>query len=149
MRHLFYRFSEKTVYYRYFQTVRSMPHAKMQEYVNVDWTQVMSIVGLVGEEGKGRIIAEARYIKIPGNPLAEVVFVVDEDYQRLGIATFLYRMLIRVAKERGVRGFVAEVLYSNIGGIMKVFKKGNLPVKAHLEAGVYHLEIPFNSASKR
>ena len=143
MRHLFYRFSEKTVYYRYFQTVRSMPHAKMQEYVNVDWNQVMSIIGLVGEEGKGRIIAEARYIKIPGNPFAEVVFVVDENYQRLGIATFLYRMLIRVAKERGVRGFVAEVLYSNIGGIMKVFKKGDLPVKARLEGGIYHLEIPF------
>ncbi|MGD9281758.1 MAG: acetyl-CoA hydrolase/transferase C-terminal domain-containing protein, partial [Desulfobacterales bacterium] len=70
MRHLFYRFSEKTVYYRYFQTVRSMPHAKMQEYVNVDWNQVMSIVALVGEEGKGRIIAEARYIKIPGSPFA-------------------------------------------------------------------------------
>ena len=148
MRHLFYRFSEKTVYYRYFHTVRSMPHAKMQEYVNVDWNQVMSIVGLVGEEGKGRIIAEARYIKIPGNPFAEVVFVVDEDYQRLGIATFLYRMLIRAAKERGVGGFVAEVLYSNIGGIMKVFKKGDLPVNAHLEGGVYHLEIPFNSVTK-
>jgi len=143
MRHLFYRFSEKTVYYRYFQTVRSMPHVKMQEYVNVDWNQVMSIIGLVGEEGKGRIIAEARYIKIPGRPFAEVVFVVDENYQRLGIATFLYRMLIRVAMERGVRGFVAEVLYSNIGGIMKVFKKGDLPVKAHLEGGIYHLEIPF------
>jgi len=148
MRHLFYRFSEKTVYYRYFQTVRSMPHAKMQEYVNVDWNQVMSIVGLVGEEGKGRIIAEARYIKIPGNPFAEIVFVVDENYQHLGVATFLYRMLIRVAKERGVRGFVAEVLYSNIGGIMKVFKKGDLAVNAHLEGGVYHLEIPFNSTIK-
>lgn len=143
MRRLFYRFSEKTVYYRYFQTVRSMPHAKMQEYVNVDWNQAMSIVALVGEEGKGRIIAEARYIKIPGNPFAEVAFVVDENYQRLGVATFLYRMLIRLARERGVRGFVAEVLYSNIGGIMKVFKKGNLPVKAHLEGDIYHLEIPF------
>jgi GNAT superfamily N-acetyltransferase len=77
-----------------------------------------------------------------------VAFVVDENYQRLGIATFLYRMLIRVAKERGVRGFVAEVLYANIGGIVKVFKKGDLPVKAHLEGGVYHLEIPFASVTK-
>jgi acyl-CoA hydrolase len=148
MRHLFYRFSEETVYYRYFQTISSMPHAKMQEYVNVDWNQVMSIVGLVGEEGKGRIIAESRYIKIPGSPFAEVVFVVDEDYQRYGIATFMYRLLIRLAKERGVRGFVAEVLYSNIGGIMKVFKKGNLPVKAHLEGGIYHLEIPFDGGRR-
>ena len=148
MRHLFYRFSEKTVYYRYFQTLKSMPHAKMQEYVNVDWNQIMSIVGLVGEEGKGLIIAEARYIKIPGNPFAEVVFVVDENYQRQGIGTFLYRMLIRLAMERGVQGFVAEVLSSNVGGIRKVFKRGDFPVKEHLEGGVYHLEIPFNSASK-
>ena len=77
-----------------------------------------------------------------------ITFVVDENYQHLGVATFLYRMLIRVAKERGVRGFVAEVLYSNIGGIMKVFKKGDLAVNAHLEGGVYHLEIPFNSTIK-
>ena len=144
MRHLFYRFSDEAVYYRYFSPIKAMPHKKMQEYVNVDWNQVMSIVALVGEEGKGRIIAEARYIKIPASPFAEVVFVVDEDYQRLGIATFLYRMLIRLARERGVGGFVAEVLYSNTGGIMKVFKKGDLPVKAHLENGTYHLEIPFN-----
>jgi GNAT superfamily N-acetyltransferase len=143
MRHLFYRFSDESVYYRYFHSVNSMPHAKMQEYVNVDWNQVMSIVGLIGEEGKGRIIAEARYIKIPGSPFAEVVFVVDEAYQRLGIASFLYKMLIRLGKERGVRGFMAEVLFSNIG-IMNVFQKGDLPVKAHLQSGVYHLEIPFN-----
>jgi RimJ/RimL family protein N-acetyltransferase len=120
-----------------------MPHVKMQQYVNVDWNQVMSIVGLVGEEGKGRIIAEARYIRMSSSPLAEVVFIVDEKYQQEGIATMMYEMLVRLARERGVKGFMAEVLFSNIG-MMKVFKKGELPVKARLESGVYHLEIPFN-----
>jgi acyl-CoA hydrolase/GNAT superfamily N-acetyltransferase len=147
MRHLFYRFSDESVYYRYFHSVSSMPHAKMQEYVNVDWNQTMSIVGLVGEEGKGRIIAEARYIKIPGSPFAEVAFVVDGKYQRFGIASFLYEMLIRLAKEKGVKGFMAEVLFSNFG-IMKVFRKGGLPVKARLESGVYHLEIPFSTNAR-
>ena len=147
MRHLFYRFSDESVYYRYFHSVSSMPHAKMQEYVNVDWNQTMSIVGLVGEEGKGRIIAEARYIKIPGSPFAEMVFVVDEKYQRFGIASFLYEMLIRLAKEKGVKGFMAEVLFSNFG-IMKVFRKGGLPVKASLESGVYHLVIPFSTNAR-
>jgi len=131
------------VYYRYFHSVSSMPHAKMQEYVNVDWNQIMSIVGLIGEEGKGRIIAEARYIKIPSSPFAEVVFVVDEKYQQFGIASFLYKMLIRLAKEKGIRGFMAEVLFSNIG-MMKVFRKGDLPVEARLESGEYHLVIPFS-----
>ena len=142
MRHLFYRFSDEAVYYRYFHSLRSMPHTKMQEYVNVDWKQVMSIVGLVGEEKKGRIIAEARYIKIPGSAFAEIVFVVDETYQRLGIASFLYGMLIRLARERGIKGFVADVLFSNTG-MMHVFQKSGLPVKAHLEGGVFNLVIPF------
>jgi len=147
MRHLFYRFSDEAVYARYFHSLSSMPHAKMQEYVNVDWNQIMSIVGLIGEEGKGRIIAEARFIKIPGYSFAETVFVVDEKYQRLGIGSFLYKLLIRLAMERGIRGFTAEVLASN-RGMMKVFHKGAVPVKAHLESGVYHLEIPFDEQTK-
>ena len=148
MRHLFYRFSDEAVYSRYFHCISCMPHAKMQEYVNVDWNQIVSIVGLVGEKGLGRIIAEARFIKIPGSSYAEVVFVVDENYQQLGIASFLYRMLIRLALARGIRGFIADVLFTNVG-MMKVFRKGDLPVKAYLKSGVYHLEIPFNNQNKK
>ncbi len=148
MRRLFYRFSDESVYSRYFHSVRAMPHAKMQAYVNVDWTQVMSIVGLTGEEGEGKIIAEGRYIRIPGTDKAEVVFVVDESVQSSGVASRLYRMLIRIARERGVREFVADVLFSNTA-MMKVFRKGSLPVKAVLEEGTYHLSIPLVGTGKK
>ncbi len=142
MRHLFYRFSEETNYSRYFHSLRSMPHARMQEYVNIDWDKDLSIVGLAGEEGKARIIAEGRFLGLPGG-FAEVAFLVDESYQGLGIATFLYRLLTRLAQERGVTGFVADVLFTNLG-MMKVFQKGEFAVHAHLEAGIYHLKIPFS-----
>jgi GNAT superfamily N-acetyltransferase len=144
MRHLFYRFSDESSYYRYFHSVRTMPHEKMQEYVNVDWSRDLSIVGLVGHEGEGRIIAEGRYLGIPGSLLAELVFVVDENFQSFGIGTYLYGMLIRLAKERGLKGFMADVLFDNLA-MMKVFHKGELPVRAQLESGVYHLTIPFES----
>jgi GNAT superfamily N-acetyltransferase len=144
MRRLFYRFSDMAVYYRYFGHITAMPHTKTQEYVNVDWNHTMSIVGLVDEAGHGRVIAEARFIKEPRGTNAEVVFVVDEKYQGLGIGTYLYNLLVRLAKERGVQGFTADVLFSNIG-MMKVFKKGELPVKATLENGVYQLTIPFDT----
>ncbi|MCG6908625.1 MAG: GNAT family N-acetyltransferase [Deltaproteobacteria bacterium] len=141
MRRFFYRFSDKSVYSRYFHSVRTMPHSEMQKYVNVDWTRIMSIVGLSGTGKKERIIAEGRYIRIPGTEMAEVVFIVDESYQAQGIATFLYLTLVRLAKERGVKTFAAEVLFSNTA-MMKVFKKGNLPLKARLESGTYHVSIP-------
>jgi GNAT superfamily N-acetyltransferase len=119
-----------------------MPHAKMQTYVNVDFSQAMSIVGLVGEPGQGHIIAEARFLKEVQRPYAEVAFVVDENYQGIGIATYLYTMLTRLAQDRGIQGFTADVLATNTG-MMKVFEKGDRKVNATLESGIYHLEIPF------
>lgn len=142
MRRLFYRFSDEQVYYRYFTPLKTMTHSKMQEYVNVDYGQVMSIVGLVGDIGTGHIIAEARYVKDPKRPYGDVAFVVDEEYQNLGIATFLYKQLMRLAKERGLQGFTADVLPAN-KEMMRVFEKGAAEVKATLEYGVYRLTIPF------
>jgi len=142
MRRLFYRFSDEAVYYRYFSTVKTMPHSRMQEYVNVDFSQTMSIVGIIEEHGHEYIIAESRYIKNRQNLFAEVAFIVDEKYQRLGIATYMYQMLVRLAKEEGVKGFTADVLFSNIE-MMKVFAKGGQKTSANLENGLYEVTIHF------
>ncbi len=143
MRRLFYRFSDKAVYYRYFSPVKTMPHSKMQEYVNVDFRQAMSIVGVIGDIGKGQIIAEARFVKHPGKPYGDVAFIVDEKYQGLGIASYMYAMLTRLAKERCLHGFTADVLASN-HSMMRVFEKGGHEIKATLSGGVYELVIPFS-----
>lgn len=143
MRRLFYRFSDESVYYRYFSSIKTMPHSKMQQYVNVDYRKVMSVVGLVGDPGQGHIIAEARFVKdnrIP--PFADVAFIVDEAYQGIGIATYMYNMLISLAKERGIHGFTADVLASN-KSMIKVFEKGPGPIEAKLEYGTYSITIPF------
>jgi len=142
MRRLFYRFSDESVYARYFGHIATMPHAKMQEYVNVDWSHTLSIVGLIRAAGQGQIVAEARYIIERNRPYAEIVFIVDESYQGLGVGTYLYEMLMRLGQARGLEGFTADVLFSNLG-MMKVFRKGALPVQAVLENGIYHLNIPF------
>lgn len=146
MRRLFYRFSDEAVYYRYFSPIKTMPHSKMQKYVNIDYSQVLSLVGLVGEPGKGHIIAEARFVKDQQRPQADVAFVVDEKYQGFGIATYMYQMLVRLAKERGIHGFTADVLSSN-KAMIKVFEKGGLAVEAKLEHGIYALTIPFDNRS--
>lgn len=146
MRRLFYRFSDEAVYYRYFSPIKTMPHAKMQAYVNVDFSQTMSIVGLVGEAGMGHIIAEARFVKWPDRPFADVAFIVDEEYQGKGVASYLYKMLIRLAKERGIQGFTADVLSTN-KAMMNVFEKGGAMVKAQLQHGIYTLTIPFDAGS--
>ncbi len=143
MRRLFYRFSEESVYYRYFTPIMAMPHNKMQEYVNVDYNKIMSIVALEGDVGKGRIIGEARYIKLPMKPYAEIAFLVDDEYQGYGIASYLMQMLIRNAKEQRLKGFVATVKESN-GAMIRVFRKSGLTVESRPEDGAFSVTMHFN-----
>ncbi|MBW1731874.1 MAG: GNAT family N-acetyltransferase [Deltaproteobacteria bacterium] len=141
MRRLFYRFSDEAVYYRYFSPIKTMPHTKMQEYVNVDYRNTMSIVGLIGEPGEEQIIAEGRYARIPETSSADLAFVVDEAYQGRGIATFLFELLCRVAREKGIKAFRADVLATN-KAMLKVLEKSPYPFKAVMNSGVYEITIP-------
>jgi acyl-CoA hydrolase/RimJ/RimL family protein N-acetyltransferase len=142
MRRLFYRCSDETVYTRYFSPLKTMPHSRMQEYVNIDFSNTLAIVGLIGESGNGKIIAEARFVRQSNSSYADVAFIVDENYQNLGIAGYMYKTLIRLARERGIKGFTADVLASN-KAMFKVFEKGGYIVNVRFEEGVYSLKIPF------
>jgi acyl-CoA hydrolase/GNAT superfamily N-acetyltransferase len=143
MRHFFYRFSKQAIYRRFFFPVSTMPHNKMQTYVNIDYHSEMSIAALINEPGQEIIIAEARYASDEESGFGELAFFVDEKYQGLGIALYLYNLLTRLARERGLDGFTASVLQEN-KGMLKVFEKGGLPMKALLKNGIYKLRMPFN-----
>jgi len=148
MRKLFYRFSDKAVYYRYFSPIKTMPHMMMQEYVNVDYGHTMSIVGLAGDsDGRVRVIAEGRYALSKGRPYADVAFVVDENFQGLGIGSFLLNALIGIARKRGVEGFTADLLIEN-KPMLKVFEKAPFPLHAVVKGGTYELTIPFSEEAE-
>jgi RimJ/RimL family protein N-acetyltransferase len=142
MRRLFYRFSDKAVFYRYFTPIKVMPHTKMQEYVNIDYRNCMSVVGIIVEGGIERLIAEGRYVLNTDRQFADTAFVVDEKYHGRGIASFLLNMLMNIAREQGIKGFTSDVLSDN-KAMITVFEKSCYPIKALVEYGVYHITINF------
>lgn len=148
MRRLFYRFSDRAVYYRYFTPIKTMPHVRLQEYVNVDYRRTMSIVGLVGDAGEDKIIAEARYVVAKDQPMADMAFVVDEEYQNKGIATFMFNHLVETAKSRGIKGFTADVLATN-KAMIKVFEKSPFKIKAFLDSGIYEMTMMVDEANRK
>jgi ribosomal protein S18 acetylase RimI-like enzyme len=77
----------------------------------------------------------------------DVAFVVDEDYQGLGIATYLFQMLARLARQRGVRGMTADVLATN-QAMLKVFEKGGFPIRSRFEDGAYALTMSFDTEAE-
>jgi acyl-CoA hydrolase/GNAT superfamily N-acetyltransferase len=144
LRDLFYNLSESSIYFRYFSPKRSMPHKNVQTYVNLKEDEGVSIVVTTGPRENRKMIAEARYMIEPGEEgYADSAFMVDENYQGRGIATYLLNYLIEIAKERGLKGLKADVLFSN-QPMLKVYEK--VPYKLHkrFADGVVSLSFRFD-----
>jgi acyl-CoA hydrolase/GNAT superfamily N-acetyltransferase len=143
IRDLFYTLSQSSVYFRYFSPRRSMPHDNVQQYVSLTEDRGLSLVVTIGPRENRQMIAEARYVFEPNSDCPDVAFMVDENYQGRGIATFLLNYLIEIAKERGVKGFSADVLFSN-RPMLRVFER--LPYVLHktVSEGVVTMKFRFD-----
>lgn len=121
-RNFFYSLQEKTIYSRFFYSIKLFPHEIIQKHwASIDYKKNLSIIGKVQKMGGKEIIAIGSYTQGENNR-AEVAFVVREDYQNLGISTHLLKVLEKVARENNYTGFSASVLYEN-KAMQKVFLK--------------------------
>lgn len=142
MRELFYSFSKDTVFYRFFNYVRTMPHEKLTKFCNIDYDREMALVAVIRQGGEEKIVGDTRYYVDPASGMAEFVIEVQDDYQHRGIGTALFQHLIRVARIKGIKGFVAYVLDSNIRAYRLIGRSG-YPMEAKWDDGVYTLTLRF------
>ncbi len=120
-RNFFYSLQEKTIYMRYFYKMRTFSHEVVQkQWYSVDYHKNMSIIGLVQRGGHKEIMAIGSYAQ-DSDDRAEVAFVVREDFQKKGIASYLIEILEKIAKENHYSGFCATVLREN-SSMIHVFK---------------------------
>ena len=120
-RNFFYSLQEKTIYMRYFYKMRTFSHEVVQkQWYSVDYHKNMSMIGLVQKGGHKEIMAIGSYAQ-DSEDRAEVAFVVREDFQKKGIASYLLEILEKIAKENHYSGFCATVLREN-SSMISVFK---------------------------
>ena len=143
MKEFFYSFSNKSFYQRFFTHQVAMPHSKLQHLVNPDYDEEMALTALIKKEDRELIIAVGRYYLDRSTNMAEIAFIVHDDYQHNGIGTFLFQYLIEIAKKRGIRGFKAEILAENTI-MLHVIHKCGYPVQSKLEDDSYAISIIFD-----
>jgi len=133
-RNFFYSLQEKTIYMRFFYRMRSFSHEVVQkQWASVDYRKNMSIIGLVQKGGHKEIIAIGTYA-YDREQMAEIAFVVREDYQSMGIASYLLAVLEQIAKENNYLHFQASVLREN-SAMIQVFKKRYPDLKISAQSG--------------
>jgi len=137
MQDFFYTLSDRTIYQRYFSALRTMPHQTAQTMTTIDYEQEMAIVGLVVKEGRERIIAVGRYGLVrESSDVAEMAFTVRDDWQNIGIGTFLLQYLAQIGVQHGIGAFTAEILETN-GPMLAILEKADYPVDYVCDEGVY------------
>lgn len=105
------QFSSDT-FYRRFQTTRSPTRSLMTYLFEVDY--VDHFVWVVTDSPDGSVVADARFVRDEVDPsVAEVAFIVGDDYQGRGVGTFLMDALSVAARSDGVQRFTARVLSDN------------------------------------
>ncbi len=142
-----YRLSERSVYLRFFQVRKAFPHNLAQELVAVDYQQNFGLVGTLDSSDTSPIIAAGHWMLDYNENMAEVAFSVADEYQRRGIGTYLLRFLVRLARERGLRGFRATVIASNTG-MVKVFQKSGYVLHTEYDSGTVYLEFRFDEKAE-
>ena len=133
-RNFFYSLQEKTIYMRFFYKMRTFSHEVVQkQWSSVDYRKNMSIIGRVQKGGHKEIMAIGSYAADNDNR-AEVAFVVREDFQGMGIASYLIEILEKIAKENNYTSFSASVLREN-AAMIRVFKKRYPNAKISVSSG--------------
>ena len=118
----FYSHDEETIRNRYGYHARTMSHEEALRLVQLNYRTRLAIIGLAGEPGEERIVAVGRYEGHIESRLAELFFVVHEEFRNLGIASHLLRLLTDAARETGFSGVAAQMLVSN-NAMRRVFEK--------------------------
>jgi acyl-CoA hydrolase/RimJ/RimL family protein N-acetyltransferase len=145
-RNFFYSLERETIFRRFFFYQELFTHEVAQlEWSSIDYRKNMALIALARKGGHEEIIGVGSYAASDGSS-AEVAFVVREDYQGLGIASYFLQELEKIATENGFKSFGASVLKEN-SKMIHVFKKKYPNAKVSLSAeDDYRIQMDFYDA---
>jgi acyl-CoA hydrolase/RimJ/RimL family protein N-acetyltransferase len=144
MQELFYRLPEEDVHTRFFQKLTSLTDTAAQHLCSVDYEEEMAFAAVVGPPERERIVGTSCYYLNPATGLAEVSYMVDPDWQGVGLGGILHSRLVEYAGERGMRGFTADVLVRN-SAMLRVFERAGHELTVTTSAGVHEVTMIFRT----
>ena len=127
---------------RFFRQLRSPTDEMAQHLCGVSYEQEMAFVAVVGEPESERIVGSSAYFLDFETRLADVSYMIDPEWQGIGLGRALQARTIEYARAHGVRGFTADVLSDN-AAMLAVFRRSGHPVTSRVSDGVVELTLLF------
>ncbi|MER2602636.1 MAG: GNAT family N-acetyltransferase [Candidatus Competibacter phosphatis] len=139
----FKNLDRESIYTRFFQYVRELTDQDLRRATEIDFDREVALVVTVNLGDEETIIGTGRYVvfeEAHAGRSAEVAFIVEEDYQGLGIASRIFRHLVQIGRQKDVSRLTADVLSGN-QAMLKVFANSGLPMKQQRDGTVVHVTL--------
>jgi GNAT superfamily N-acetyltransferase len=143
---LFYRLSTDSIRLRFHTSASHLvpPERIWQEakrLTHLDPECQAALIAIGQERDKAQAVGVARFCRAkPQDVEAEAAIVIRDDFQRVGLGTYLGARLIRVARSMGIQCFVAWILAEN-RLVLELIKKSGLPFKQKVWMGEIQAQI--------
>ncbi|HZZ80562.1 MAG TPA: bifunctional acetate--CoA ligase family protein/GNAT family N-acetyltransferase [Gemmataceae bacterium] len=106
--------SEQSIRMRFFSMVKTLSRDSLIRLCHLDYAREMALVAeRKNAEGKPELIGVSRYYMNPQTGVAEFAVTVSDSVQSQGLGQHLMERLIAVARERGVKHLLGNVLRDN------------------------------------
>ncbi|RLF58753.1 MAG: acetyl CoA synthetase subunit alpha [Thermoplasmata archaeon] len=137
---MFNTFSQQSVRFRFFRLIKEADHAMRVRFCNIDYDREVGIVAEIEEDGKKRFLGVTRIILPPGEKdEVEFALIVTDKWQRRGLGSEFLDFTIEMAKMKGVKRIVGEVLKEN-RSMIKLCKDKQFEISRSKDPEVYNLE---------
>ena len=134
---LYSRLSEESLYLRFFSPVPAPTARQLEALTSLDYERRFALGAELGDE----LVAIGRFDRLADETSAEVAFTVQDDQQGRGLGTVLLENLAGVARELGIRRFVASTLPNNVQ-MLRVFADAGFEGERHLDSGTMEVSFP-------
>jgi len=129
--------SPDNLYFRFFSPSRVAAEREARRVCLEDRPGIAALLGLRGDD----LVGVASYELTDDPAAAEIALAVADGMHRRGIATLLLEHLVSLARARGVKTLVADVLPDNYP-VLHVLADAGLTVRRRIGGGVVEISIP-------
>jgi GNAT superfamily N-acetyltransferase len=129
----------RSIYLRFFGPKRELSAEEVRRVTEPDPARD-ALVATIATEDRGELVVGLGEYVGAGGGSAHIAFAVEEDYQGRGIAGRLLEHLARIAREKGIARFEADVLAENTP-MLKVLRHSGLPMIESEQDGVVHVTL--------
>jgi acetyltransferase len=121
---MFRSFSEDSIRFRFFQSIKDTPHEMRIRYCNIDYDREVAIVAEITENEKRKILGVVRVIFDPDEKTGEIAIIIADAWQGLGLGSKMTDYVIEICKEKKLETIYANIIIDNKQAINLLRKMG-------------------------